>query len=154
MRLRRHIKELAAGIEKRGGYGMIENHYADNGDAIDILTEEPDGDCLDGILGFQPVVDSEDNVTGAEIMIAWGGPTIWINTATNQIYGSWWGQWEVADIYLWDDIPWYWQDRAECLLMDKHYPCREGGYQKAIEDGEAVKEEKYKVTIQKEEVTA
>ena len=150
MRLREMIEGIAANIEKRGGYGTIENVYADDGECIDVLTEEPDADCYDFIYGYQAVVDSEGDVTGAEIIIAWGGPNIWINTATGQLYGSWWGQWEVVDIYLWDDIPYHWQERAECDLMDKNYYGREGGYHKAVEDGEAVKEEKYKVTIKKE----
>ena len=46
------------------------------------------------------LVDREKRFMGAEILVAGGGPTIWVDTFKEQITG-WWGA---------DRVEWYFQD--------------------------------------------
>ena len=46
------------------------------------------------------LVDREKRVMGAEILVAGGGPTIWVDTFKEQVTG-WWGA---------DRVEWYFQD--------------------------------------------
>ena len=47
-------------------------------------------DYLNGALDIEYVVGSEGDYRGARILVAFGGPTIWINTRTNTVEGGWW----------------------------------------------------------------
>ena len=44
-------------------------------------------DCLD----IQWILNHDKTFKGARVLVAYGGPNIWINTATNQVEGYWWG---------------------------------------------------------------
>ena len=46
------------------------------------------------------LVDREKRFMGAEILVAGGGPTIWVDTCKEQVTG-WWGA---------DRVEWYFQD--------------------------------------------
>ena len=48
-------------------------------------------DYLDGVLDIEYVVNKAGDYLGARILVAFGGPTIWINTRTNTVEGGWWG---------------------------------------------------------------
>ena len=47
-------------------------------------------DYLEGALDIEYVVGSDGEYRGARVLVAFGGPTIWINTRTNQVEGAWW----------------------------------------------------------------
>ena len=47
-------------------------------------------DYLQDVLDIEYVVDKEGDYRGARILVAFGGPTIWINTRTNTVEGGWW----------------------------------------------------------------
>ena len=47
-------------------------------------------DYLNGALDIEYIVGSDGDYRGARILVAFGGPTIWINTRTNTVEGGWW----------------------------------------------------------------
>jgi len=72
------VKTLENGFE---GYGQ-ENEYGDTQTAFDYLQ-----DALD----IEYIVTSKKEYLGARVLVAFGGPNIWINTRTKQVEGYWWG---------------------------------------------------------------
>lgn len=54
--------------------------------------EEPcAGDYLKNALDFRYIVDSKKEYLGANILVAFGGPNIWINTLDKWVEGYWGG---------------------------------------------------------------
>ena len=51
--------------------------------------ENAASDFLDNALSIEYTVDVDLNFLGAEILVAFGGPTIWVNTRSDMIEGSW-----------------------------------------------------------------
>lgn len=54
---------------------------------------EPYGayDWLDGILDIEYTVNSQMEYLGATVCLAWGGPSIYLDTRNHEIRGYWWG---------------------------------------------------------------
>jgi hypothetical protein len=48
-------------------------------------------DYLQDALDIEYIVNSKGEYLGARILVAFGGPNIWINTRTKQVEGYWWG---------------------------------------------------------------
>ena len=48
-------------------------------------------DWMCNIYDIRYLVDREKRFMGAEILVAGGGPTIWVNTYTKQVEGYWGG---------------------------------------------------------------
>ena len=46
---------------------------------------------MEGTYDMRYYVDREKRYLGAEILVAGGGPTIWVNTYTQQVEGYWGG---------------------------------------------------------------
>ena len=145
MHLKNMITEYVKDFKETGGYGIIEDYIGESGEVEDYITGEESYSVWDSILDAKPVI-KDGEIIGAEILITFGGPNIWINTATEQIYGAWWLQWEVSNIDLFDDIPYYWQERAEASL-DDYRLYADMDVSEAIEDGKAVKFERYETTV-------
>ena len=70
--LRRMCKNIADGITE----GKSASHWFDDGNDI---------------YDIRYIVDHEKKYLGAMLMVAGGGPTIWVNTWTNEVEGLWWG---------------------------------------------------------------
>ena len=51
--------------------------------------EESAHDWMEGTYDIRYLVDREKRYLGAEIMVAGGGPTIWVDTWTNEVKGYW-----------------------------------------------------------------
>ncbi len=51
-------------------------------------------DCLD----IQYIVTGASEYLGARVLVAFGGPNIWINTQSEKVEGYWWGDYAVAPI--------------------------------------------------------
>ena len=52
----------------------------------------PNGfDYLEDALDINFIVSSNGDYIGAEVLVAFGGPNIWIHTRSNTIKGYWWG---------------------------------------------------------------
>ncbi|MEL0090470.1 MAG: hypothetical protein VW714_08320 [Rhodospirillales bacterium] len=69
----------------------------DDGDEVCESCEEERGDMsgfdyLNGALDIEYVVDGNGDYLGARVLVAFGGPNIWINTRRNMIEGAWWDE--------------------------------------------------------------
>ncbi len=66
---------------------------------VDSLKGEPDEEgCtidaetyLEDVLDIEYIVNGSREYLGARVLVAFGGPNIWINTRTNTVEGYWWG---------------------------------------------------------------
>lgn len=78
--LQNHVKRIVETIER----------------GLDSIEREDEGLSMDGLeylsdaLDIEFIVNSEREVLGARILVAFGGPNIWINTRTKQVEGYWW----------------------------------------------------------------
>jgi len=60
--------------------------------AGEIDSEHPDAfDYLSDALDIEYVRDSQGNYRGAIVLVAFGGPNIWIDTRWKEVRGAWWG---------------------------------------------------------------
>jgi hypothetical protein len=48
-------------------------------------------DFLQDAYDIEYIVNSKKEYLGARVLVAFGGPNIWINTRTKQVEGYWWG---------------------------------------------------------------
>ena len=59
----------------------------------DSITSPEDGDTahewMEGTYDIRYLVDREKRFMGAEILVAGGGPTIWVDTWENEVKGYW-----------------------------------------------------------------
>ena len=53
--------------------------------------ESPASEYMDHVYDIRYLVDREKRYMGCELMVAGGGPTIWVNTWTNEVEGYWGG---------------------------------------------------------------
>tara|TARA_A100001391_G_scaffold100814_1_gene67027 strand:+ start:216 stop:566 length:351 start_codon:yes stop_codon:yes gene_type:complete len=53
--------------------------------------QETAGDWMEGTYDIRYYVDRDKRYLGCELMVAGGGPTIWVNTYTQQVEGYWGG---------------------------------------------------------------
>ena len=53
--------------------------------------QETASDWMEGTYDIRYYVDSRKEYLGAEILVAGGGPNIWVNTYTQQVEGYWGG---------------------------------------------------------------
>ena len=44
---------------------------------------------MEGVYDIRYLVDREKKYLGCELLVAGGGPTIWVNTWTKEVEGSW-----------------------------------------------------------------
>lgn len=63
---------------------------------------ESDEDCnaydyLSDALDFRWIVQNDLTFIGARILVAFGGPNIWIDTDKKKVEGYWWGDYASAD---------------------------------------------------------
>jgi hypothetical protein len=49
-------------------------------------------DYLQDALDIEYVVNGKGEYLGARVLVAFGGPNIWVNTRTNTVEGHWWGE--------------------------------------------------------------
>ena len=49
------------------------------------------GDYLSDALSIEYVTDSNGDYRGALVLVAFGGPNIWIDTRWKEVRGAWWG---------------------------------------------------------------
>ena len=65
----------------------------------------PDEDVhkwMEGTYDIRSLVDGQKRFLGAEILVAGGGPTIWVDTFREQVTG-WWGT-DKVQIYFQDNL--------------------------------------------------
>ena len=82
--LRRMCKNIA---------DSITNPVISNDEQEDGSVEQRGGasEWMEGTYDIRYYVDSSKRYLGAEILVAGGGPTIWVNTYTKEVEGYWGG---------------------------------------------------------------
>ena len=89
--------------------------------ADDISNDSHDGGIsgasrwMEDVYDISYIVDSEKKYLGAMLMVAGGGPTIWVNTWTNEVEGYWGGDrvtWSFRDEIGLDD---YNEEMYNCI---------------------------------------
>lgn len=80
--LRNHVGSIVKQIEQ--GFADDELNY--DGEPMSAF------DYLQDALDIEYVVSSKKEYLGARVLVAFGGPNIWINTRTKQVEGYWWGE--------------------------------------------------------------
>lgn len=107
-----YADSIAAGITARTNSGYPFGVRDDNSDEVFSDVEEAisqgveedniapaDGfDYLSDVLDIQYVVSRGRQYRAARILIAFGGPTAWINTLTGQVEVSWWSETVYRDL--------------------------------------------------------
>jgi len=53
--------------------------------------QETAGDWMEGVYDIRYLVDREKRYLGCELLVAGGGPTIWVNTWSGYVEGYWGG---------------------------------------------------------------
>jgi len=66
--------------------GLYDEDHYEVGDSIGAM------DYIHDALDINYTLDSERQYKGARILVAFGGPNIWIDTAKNTVEGYWWGE--------------------------------------------------------------
>ncbi len=82
--LRRNCKNIADGIT---------NPVISNDEQEDGSVEQHGGasEWMEGVYDIRYIVDREKRYYSAELMVAGGGPTIWVNLNTGYVEGFWGG---------------------------------------------------------------
>ena len=82
--LRRMCKDIADGIT---------NPVTSNDEQEDGSVEQHGGasEWMEDVYDIRYIVDRDKRYMGAELMVAGGGPTIWVNTYTKYVEGYWGG---------------------------------------------------------------
>lgn len=76
-----HIQEIA----NRLSTGFSDDDVNSEGEPLSAF------DYLQDALDIEYVVNSKAEYLGARVLVAFGGPNIWVNTRTNTVEGYWWG---------------------------------------------------------------
>jgi hypothetical protein len=72
------INDLNNGFD---GYGE-ENEYGEYQGAFEYLND---------VLDINWILNSDRTLKGARLLVAFGGPNIWIDTSKGTVEGAWWG---------------------------------------------------------------
>lgn len=85
--LRDHVLSIVTAIE--GGYVCDDpSMYDDQYEEGDIISAS---DYLSNVLDIEYYANSKKEYLGANILVAFGGPNIWIDTKKQKVIGAWWG---------------------------------------------------------------
>ena len=80
-RLQDHVQHIA---------NTIANGF---GDELNCDDQEMSAfDYLQDALDIEYIVNSKREYLGARVLVAFGGPNIWVNTRTKKVEGYWWNE--------------------------------------------------------------
>lgn len=80
--IKSNVEHIVKTIEQGFDGYMQDNEYDEIRDVYEYLED---------VLDIEYIVNSKGEYLGARILVAFGGPNIWINTRTKQVEGYWWG---------------------------------------------------------------
>ena len=80
--LKSNVEHIVKTIEQGFDGYMTDNEYDEIRDVYEYLED---------VLDIEYIVNSKGEYLGARLLVAFGGPNIWINTRTKQVEGYWWG---------------------------------------------------------------
>jgi hypothetical protein len=85
-KLQDHVNSIAANLTKPPLDEWNEGRDVENEGEFSAF------DYLQDALDIEYIVNSKREFLGARVLVAFGGPNIWVNTRTNTIEGHWWGE--------------------------------------------------------------
>ena len=65
---------------------VIESGQIDDNQEGDVF------DFIDDVLDIRFILNSKREYVGAELCVAFGGPTIWVDLVNRQVKGYWWDE--------------------------------------------------------------
>jgi hypothetical protein len=83
--LQQHVDQIASTLSH--GFGDELNHDSESMTAFDYLQ-----DALD----IEYIINSRKEYLGARVLVAFGGPNIWVDTRKSIVEAAWWGDKAVA----------------------------------------------------------
>jgi len=86
-RLQDHVNSIAKTLTEGFDGFMEENEYGEVQTAFDYLQ-----DALD----IEYIVNGKGEYLGARVLVAFGGPNIWVDTKRQVVEGYWWGSYTKA----------------------------------------------------------
>lgn len=116
-RLQDHVQSIADdinhGIEiTKGGdhdYLLDDDGYED-GDYMRA------GDYIQDVLDIEYIVDARCNYKSARLLVAFGGPNIWVDLDAGKVKGYWWGDYAETEIdgEFFDEIDQFMHELYNC----------------------------------------
>ena len=87
--LQRHVDSIAKGLIE----GMTYDECGMTPECESVKGSDCIGgfDYLEDALDIQYIVRADGEYIGARVLVAFGGPNIWIDTARQMVDGYWWG---------------------------------------------------------------
>lgn len=85
-RLQDHVHQIARRLTE----GFDSADLNDDGEELSAF------DYLQDALDIEYIVNSKREYLGARVLVAFGGPNIWVNTRTKVVEGYWWGEYAKA----------------------------------------------------------
>jgi hypothetical protein len=80
--LKDQVLSIVKAIED-GDWGQSSDDENEQGSAYDYLRD---------VLDINWILNSDRSYKGARLLVAFGGPNIWIDTNLEQVEGYWWGE--------------------------------------------------------------
>lgn len=80
--LKNHVQFIADSLTDGTAIDAGIDEYGDSQSAFDYLQDAFD---------IEYIVNSKGEYLGARVLVAFGGPNIWVNTRTGIVEGAWWG---------------------------------------------------------------
>ena len=78
--LKSHVQSIADKLSN--GFGDDDLNY--DGEEMSAF------DYLQDALNIEYIVNGKGEYLGARVLVAFGGPNIWVNTRTGTVEGAWW----------------------------------------------------------------
>ena len=82
------LRQMVENIARQLSEGFDQEdaaEYAENGEEFTAW------DYVKDVLDINWILNSDRTYKGARLLVAFGGPNIWINTVNEQVEGYWWG---------------------------------------------------------------
>ena len=89
MLLKHQVVAIIEGLEQGITYDQCGMDHEERGAHKDDVISG--WDYVEDSLNIEYMISSEGQYLGARILVAFGGPDIWINTRNQTVEGAWWG---------------------------------------------------------------
>jgi hypothetical protein len=83
--VKNHVQQIAANLSNPPWDEWNEGRDIENEGEFSAF------DYLEDALDIEYIVSSKGEYLGARVLVAFGGPNIWVNTRTHTVEGHWWG---------------------------------------------------------------
>jgi hypothetical protein len=80
-----HVQQIAANLSNPPWNEWNEGRDIENEGEFSAF------DYLEDALDIEYTFNSQGQYLGARVLVAFGGPNIWVNTRTGTVEGQWWG---------------------------------------------------------------